>query len=413
MKHLLIYEDQYWPDLEPLTLTRPACLVRCGAGTLLEHIQSVAGAQKITITCRPRFAVQIKADLPGIAVNRLPKTPFYAVNGSWLMDAAGLRQLLELKPNHTLRIGNRIVAARVDSIPASGKRRARWSATLLEDWPSKSIHGNVIQYPWDLVHLNKKQMKAAFIKPAQPAVAPPGAVFVHPERIRLGANVQIDPGVVLDATGGPIVMADDVHVMPQAVILGPAYLGRGTLVRIGARLYAGVSAGPVCKIGCEVSNSIIHGYSNVQHDGYLGNSYVGEWVNVGAGTITSDLKNTYGYIRVPTHQGYIDTHSRSVGSMIGDHSKIGIAGLLNSGSIIGIHCNLFGTGFQPRHVPSFAWGGQAGFAEYRFDKAVSTAKRMMKRRGRNLSAEDIAVFRKVFDESEAFRVGFLATAANR
>ncbi len=184
--------------------------------------------------------------------------------------------------------------------------------------------------------------------PEPAAHAFPGTHFLRPERIRLGGDVRVDPGVVLDARDGPILIGPDVHVMSNAVIAGPVAIGRATLVKPGARIAHATCIGPVCKVGGEIEGSIVQGFSNKQHDGFLGHSYLGSWVNLGAATDTSDLKNNYGEVRIVVAGREIATGSRHVGSFIGDHSKTGIHTMLNTGTVVGAFANVFGAGFPPR-----------------------------------------------------------------
>jgi UDP-N-acetylglucosamine diphosphorylase/glucosamine-1-phosphate N-acetyltransferase len=169
--------------------------------------------------------------------------------------------------------------------------------------------------------------------------------------------------------------------MPNAVILGPAFIGDGSVVRACAAIYGGTSIGPVCKVGGEVQSSVLQSHSNKQHGGFLGHSFVGSWVNLGAATNNSDLKNNYGDVRVELDGESIDTGSASVGATIGDHSKTAIGTLLNTGTVVGIFCSVFADGFPPKSIPSFSWGTPDGFVRYDVDMAVDTATRVMARRG--------------------------------
>jgi UDP-N-acetylglucosamine diphosphorylase/glucosamine-1-phosphate N-acetyltransferase len=205
------------------------------------------------------------------------------------------------------------------------------------------------------------------------------------ENIAIGEGSEVGPSVVLDAREGPIVIGRDVRIMPNAVIVGPAFVGDGSLVRANASIYGGTSIGPACKVGGEVQASIMQSHSNKQHGGFLGHSFVGSWVNLGAATNNSDLKNNYGSVRAELDGESIDTGSASVGAVIGDHSKTAIGTRLNTGTVVGIFCSVFSDGFPPRAIPSFSWGTREGFVRYDLAEALDTASRVMARRGATMT----------------------------
>ena len=212
--------------------------------------------------------------------------------------------------------------------------------------------------------------------------------------------------MVLDATNGPILIDRDAVVMPHTAIEGPTYIGPGSKIKMGTKIYEGTSIGPVCKIGGEVDNSIVLGYSNKQHDGFLGHAYIGEWINLGAGTSNSDLKNNYSSVKVYLHGEEIDTGHIFIGLMMGDHSKTAINTTLNTGTVVGVSANLFGEGFPPKYVPSFAWGGAKGLTEYKLDKAIATARKVMARRDKELTTSYERMLRHIFDLTRTERVSF-------
>jgi UDP-N-acetylglucosamine diphosphorylase/glucosamine-1-phosphate N-acetyltransferase len=184
--------------------------------------------------------------------------------------------------------------------------------------------------------------------------------------------------------------------MPQSTIAGPTYIGKGSTIKVGAKIYAGTSIGEVCKVGGEVEESIMHSYSNKQHDGFLGHAYVGMWVNLGAGTSNSDLKNDYGIVRVEIGGETIDTGSMYVGATIGDHSKTGILTALNTGTIVGTGCNLYGAVLHDKFVPSFTWGEGGAYVEYRLEKFLRVARSVMARRKMELSTAEESMLREAF-----------------
>jgi UDP-N-acetylglucosamine diphosphorylase/glucosamine-1-phosphate N-acetyltransferase len=205
----------------------------------------------------------------------------------------------------------------------------------------------------------------------------------------------VKPGVVLDAEEGPIHIERGAVIEPNAVLMGPCFIGPGSIVRPGATLRGGVTIGPVCKVGGEIECSVFQGRANKQHDGFLGHSFVGEWVNLGADTVTSDLKNTYGAIRVHVNGVGAETGQHFVGSFIGDHAKTGIGSILPTGCVIGVAANVFTQKRIPKFVPSFAWLTDEGLTEYQVDKAIRIARTVMARRDTHLSHAEAALLADV------------------
>ncbi|MEM9260834.1 MAG: glucose-1-phosphate thymidylyltransferase, partial [Bacteroidota bacterium] len=188
---------------------------------------------------------------------------------------------------------------------------------------------------------------------------------------------------------------------------GPLAIGEGSLVKMGAKLYANTSLGPNCRAGGEINNVVFQANSNKGHDGFLGNSVIGEWCNIGADTNASNLKNDYGEVRVwsYTKQGFAKTGKQFHGLIMGDHSKAGINTMFNTGTVVGFSANVYGEGFPRNFIPSFSWGGASGYQTYRLDKALATAARVMERRGLELSEADRAIFTAVFEQSKQYRKG--------
>ncbi|MBI2428770.1 MAG: transferase, partial [Ignavibacteriales bacterium] len=216
--------------------------------------------------------------------------------------------------------------------------------------------------------------------------------------IFIDAGTVIKPGVVIDAEEGPVYIGKNVTIMPFSTIVGPAYIGDHSVVKVGAKIYHDTSIGPVCKVGGEIEASILHSYSNKQHDGFLGHSYLGAWVNCGAGTVTSDLKNNYGSVKVYVNGEPVDSGMQFVGVTIGDHSKTAINSTFNTGTVVGVSSNIFGTGFPPKYVPSFSWGAAGEtFTTYNADKAINVARKVMIRRTIALTDSEEILFRTIFD----------------
>jgi UDP-N-acetylglucosamine diphosphorylase/glucosamine-1-phosphate N-acetyltransferase len=193
--------------------------------------------------------------------------------------------------------------------------------------------------------------------------------------------------------------------MEGCMLRGPVALGEGAVLKMGAKIYGASAFGPECRVGGEVSNSVLQGYSNKGHDGFLGNSVLGEWCNLGADTNTSNLKNTYGAVQAYSYatDGQVDTGLQFCGLVMGDHSKSGINTMFNTGTVVGVAANVFGSGFPPKHVPSFVWGGAEGFSEHTLSKAMETAQRVMERRHVPLTAVDKAILEHVLKATASQR----------
>ena len=200
-----------------------------------------------------------------------------------------------------------------------------------------------------------------------------------------------------DDDDGPIIIEDGVNIMSGTMIKGPVYICKGSVIKMGTRIYGPTIIGPYCKIGGEVSNCIFLGYSNKAHEGFLGHSIIGEWCNIGAGTSNSNLKNDYGKVKMwdYTEKKFIDSGEQFLGLYMGDHSKVAINTSFNTGTTIGVNCNIFGPGFPRNFIPSFSWGGAQGFKEYDFDKALVVLKNVLSRRDVKLTKEYVKMFHNV------------------
>ncbi len=230
-----------------------------------------------------------------------------------------------------------------------------------------------------------------------------GVYLMSSDNIWIADSARIDPGVVIDAQNGPVYIDENAHIFPQATIIGPAYIGRNCHIKIGAKIYEGTSLGEECKVGGEVKSSIIHSFSNKQHDGFLGHAYLGQWVNLGADTNNSNLKNNYGAVRVHVNGKEIDSGSTFVGLTMGDHSKCAINTMFNTGTVAGIMCNIYGADFPPKWIPSFSWGGSGGFTEHDVDRALTVARKVMERRGVTLGQAEEKLIREVFKKTKGER----------
>ena len=253
----------------------------------------------------------------------------------------------------------------------------------------------MIGWPWHLVRANGPEMVRQWESSGGPAVEGtiyPGAHLINERAIRIGVGSKIKPCAVLDAEEGPIVIGRNVTVNPQCTIQGPCFIGDGSLIQPGAVVREGTAIGPVCKVGGEIDNSILHAYSNKQHDGFLGHSYLGEWINIAADCINSDLKNTYGEVSVPINGVETPTGEMFVGLTMGDHSKAGINLSFATGSVVGFACNIFVSRYPPKFVPSFSWYTDEGRDAYDAHRGIEVARKVMARRKVRMTAAEERLF---------------------
>jgi len=261
----------------------------------------------------------------------------------------------------------------------------------------------IINFLWDTLDLVAGNIRDSFNyfpnKADFKMLTGNGCHLINQSGISIGSRTSIAPGVVLDASEGEIIIGSDVVIMANSVITGPTFIGNNSVVKIGAKIYGNNAIGEFCKIGGEIENSIIHSYSNKQHEGFLGHSYISEWVNLGADTNTSDLKNTYTNIKVNFHKQQIDTERMFLGLLCGDHTKSAINTSFTTGTVAGVCGIIVADGFLPNYIPSFAWRGTKGCTRYKLDKAVETARIVMARRNKQLLDEEIALLETDYNNS--------------
>lgn len=260
----------------------------------------------------------------------------------------------------------------------------------------------LLSFPWQLIEFNSAAIaddfeRLPFRGQADDCIVYPGVHIVDPDRVVMGARAVVRAGAVLDASGGPIVIADHATIMPNATIIGPAFVGAGSLVRAGAKILEGTSIGPVCKVGGEVEETLFAAYSNKQHDGFIGNSYIGEWVNLGAATNNSDLKNNYSPVRMWCAGSMRETGRQFLGLVVGDHSKSGINTLFNTGTVVGFNCNVFSSELPSKFVPSFSWGHGEEMVRYEIEKGMQTALAVMERRKVKFTPAHQRLFRRILE----------------
>jgi UDP-N-acetylglucosamine diphosphorylase/glucosamine-1-phosphate N-acetyltransferase len=408
MPTLVLFEDEGYRHLLPLTYWRASFELRTGYSSLLDHICSCADQEQALLYCRAGLAAVV-AERLGLRVNESPgQGPVLFVNG----------RLLGVE---TFKSGPTPSVQWMDGIPlviqADTALAARLTPDVLLD-PAAThqiLAGvsefrfiespRVIRYPWDLVHANADMLVRGWRRIDNQQLAGRicnGAHLLNPLAIHVGNDSVVKPGAVLDAEPGPIFIGENVTISANASIEGPCYIGDGSIIQPATRLRGNISIGRRCKIGGELEASIIHGFSNKQHDGFLGHSYVAEWVNLAGDTVSSDLKNTYGTIRVPINGVLVESGQMFVGLTIGDHSKTGIGQLFPTGAIVGFGCNVATAGFAPQFVPSFSWLTFKGNARWETQRCLEVARRVMARRNVQMTPALEALFLSIPGQAGQF-----------
>ncbi len=412
-----LYEDRGAADLEPLTLTRPVFDLLCGQSSLAEkqfrYFQATAHAAMV----RPHLADAVRLQSPGMAVNEFDGSGLIViVNGRWLPPTG---VAVDLSGPCVGMVGDEPVYAVVDAKQFTARtpdaveeQMEQWKAML----PCRESGGRLFRWLWEIVAHNGDQIIAEcagteYRHAIAGAQVLPGLIGPRAQ-LRLDRTARIDPFVVADVTNGPVVLGPNAIVAAFSRLEGPCVIGPHTRVN-GANIRAGTTLGPECRVGGEVECSIMQGYSNKAHDGFLGHSYLGEWVNLGASTQTSDLRNDYGEVSVIVNGRLIRSGQTKIGCFLGDHTKTAVGTLLNTGTNAGAFCNLLPGGLLPRRFPSFV-RCQDGRLTYNDDleNHLNTAARVMARRGRDLTAAHATLYSTAFEETaEERRAAVLA--ANR
>lgn len=406
---ICLFEDQAYQQFFPITHLRPVYAMRPGIVPLLARSSRVFGQADLSLACREQVAPLLAAEFPDYPVNIIKRgeAGILFLNGR-IRDCGDLPDLVRScristvfeRDNETIAI--LLQSDNLSDIPdvatpgqfqahfdkiSDSIGRARCSATLYNySWEIMADIGGAVSSDFE-------EMESSLPDPRN-VVVHDGAHFVNEGQVYLGSDVVVYPGAVLDASAGPVFVGDNSKIESQATIYGPCYIGPNSIIYAGK--ITACSIGHTCRVGGEVEESIFQSYVNKHHAGFIGHSYVGSWVNFGAITTNSDLKNNYANVKVTIGGRTVDTGTTKVGSFIGDHTRFGIGMLLNTGVNIGVCCNLFGGGLiADREVPSFSWGNSDGYQLYRFAKAIETIRIVTQRRGYNLGEREEALLQSI------------------
>jgi UDP-N-acetylglucosamine diphosphorylase/glucosamine-1-phosphate N-acetyltransferase len=408
---VVLFEDEGHRELWPLAATRPVWDLRLGGHTLGDKLRAhFHDAQFACVGRDDVLAAAVEEGVPLPALESLAiKGDVLWVNGRALADERWLGAIGPVATGTRFTAGERVLAFG----HAAGKTAqvlrtpALWldpAARNLAGFADAESDAPFIEHPWDLLRLNHHELvvegelavrtvHAAELAPRENPALLPGAHLVSPGAIALHPTARVAPGAVLDASNGPIVVERDVLIEPHSYVAGPCWIGAGTHV-LGGKLGGGVSLGPVCRVAGEVEESIFQGFANKRHHGFVGHSIVGAWVNLGALTTTSDLKNNYGPVRVSLDGRERSTGETKIGAFLGDHVKTAIGTLLTTGTVVGPASNLVGGGTTgPKELPAFAWWDGASTVAYDVEKFVATARIVCARRGRTFGEAQERMYR--------------------
>ncbi|HEU4721607.1 MAG TPA: putative sugar nucleotidyl transferase [Gemmatimonadaceae bacterium] len=395
MTAVYLYDDARARDFQPFALTRPAGELRAGALLVRERWSRALGAPVAgQIAARSLRGFHEAGSAPVLDGATIPA-------GSWIVNARFAPSLARAAAGHALVADGRIAAVRVaDATPAEALADG---AAPLESLVSRGatpteIDGWWMDEVWDYVGLLVPMLDAdlPILGASLPTGVPRGAIGLGKHPVFVAPGAVVEPNVCFDTTEGPILLCPTSHVHAFTRLVGPLYVGEHSLLTTD-RIEAS-SIGDMCKVHGEVSHTIFIGHANKVHDGFVGHSMLGRWVNLGAGTTTSNLKNTYGIVQLWTPSGVRETSLQFLGTMFGDHAKTGIGTMLTTGCVLGAGANVFGSAMPPKTVAPFAWGEAGAYETYRVDKFLEAAERMMARREVTLDDGMRAMLARVYDE---------------
>ena len=420
--NLCLYEDPAAHAFGPLALLRPVFGLRCGAFTLVEKLVRAFPDAPLTLMVRPELEEWTRTLYPTAQVGEPPAEETLFLNGRLCLTDDEMLHFLAASPSEASFLSKgtlfaaKVAGTRVGHV--ARHLRAGEPETAFQDlrYPAE-VNAFLADSAADLIRWSPRQIvqdfRYAFEAGTVRGAVDAGAHVLQPEAVHIARGARVMAGAVVNAEGGPVLIQENAVVEPLAIIEGPAVIGERSRVKAGAQIRAGSVLGPACRVGGEVEATIFQGFANKQHDGFVGHSFIGEWVNLGAGTITSDLKNNYSNVRFyrdaeawSARRG-IDSGQRLLGSVIGDFTKTGIGATLPTGGVVGVGCNLYGTALQPAYVPSFVWGTPDALDEHRIDAMIETAARAMERRQAELRVEFDSLIRQAFDDTRDDRARYL------
>ena len=386
----ILFDGTVRNALLPFTFTRPVADILVGILTIREKWENYLGTTTTTIT-----EDYLSEKFPMVEMEQN-----IMINASFLPNSILVEMIQNLESNQAIFIQDEVVAF----YTYENQEEIDFDTYEIIDYTADYLR---IENTWDIFSKNDAAIREDFDlltedRTSQPI--PKSVNVIAPENIFIEEGAKLE-FVTLNASTGPIYIGKNAEIMEGSVIRGPFALCEFGRVKLASKVYGATTVGPHSVIGGEVNNSVLFGYSNKGHDGFLGNSVLGEWCNIGADSNNSNLKNNYEEVRLWSYEteGFARTGLQFCGLMMGDHSKCGINTMFNTGTVVGVSTNIFGSGFPRNFVPSFSWGGASGFTTYITKKAFETAKIVMARRNFEFSEEDAKILEHVFEETKKYR----------
>ena len=397
---IIIKEPENCLDFYPFSVMHCIWEIRCGALRNIDKIRAIFPQQNIAFQGREKHIASFLQRENSTFTNKIAKNiPSLIIFANVIFDLNFAKQIFDFINNSENQ--NLIF------VDDSGKKIGFYINFDFENFAENDLNNftivslptvKQINYLWEALDFQAEQINSDVklmqnVSSVQNATIFANAIFINAKNIFLGKNVVIEANTILDATNGAIVIDDNAKIMYNSVIIGSCYIGKNSIVKIGAKIYENCSFGESCKIGGELECSTFHSFANKQHDGFIGHSYICEWVNLGAGTNNSDLKNNYSKITIQLPHKAVKTARQFLGLMCGDHSKSAINSAFSSGTILGVSSMFANSGLSPKFIPSLKWCHSGDISDYEMDKAIETAKIVMERRNKKLSNEEIELLR--------------------
>lgn len=386
----ILFDGEARNALLPFTYTKPVADLRIGILTIREKWEKYLGLTTTTIT--EEYLTE-KYPMVEMDENIL-------INASFCPTPSLVEKVMDLKENEAIFKGESVIAFHTkdtqEEIDFNSYTQIEFEEALLQ-----------VKNTWDIFAKNDIAIQQDFElltegRESQPI--PETVQCINKDKIFIEEGAVLN-FAILNASSGPIYIGKDAEVMEGSVVRGPFAMCEHSVLKLSSKIYGATTLGPYCKVGGEVNNSVLMGYSSKAHDGFLGNSVLGEWCNLGADTNNSNLKNNYAEVKLWNYETgrFAKTGLQFCGLMMGDHSKCGINTMFNTGTVVGVSANIYGSGFPRNFVPSFSWGGAAGFITYRLDKVFEVAEVVMGRRNIKLEEEDKRILEAVFELTEDYR----------
>lgn len=405
-KNIILYESDNYHNFYPFEIMHPIWEIRVGNLRIFEKVQKIKSNSKLYFVGRKNHKKSF--------LERFNLNDFDKINGNCLFINSQVipnqsffdNLNFDLNRNYVLILKEKIIGFYLTDILNFDFKDEIIKDEKIENLNLGEIELNSVDYLnylYDALDYNAKEinndydlLKNIYEEPDSENF--PAVQIINSDNIIIGNNVQISPGVVIDASESKVIIENNVKIMPNATIIAPFSIGNNSIIKIGAKIYEENSFGEWCKVGGEIENTIIQSYSNKQHEGFLGHSYICEWVNLGADTNNSDLKNTYSNIKIRLRNEIVDTERMFLGLLCGDHTKSSINAMFTTGTTAGICGIIVRDWFMPNFINSFSWGGKSDSPIYKFEKALETAKIVMKRRNRDLSDTEILLMKEEYDK---------------